>query len=89
MARVAVPNNSLGIEMADGTKYDNQGGYVDVADHHAPYINTSLNGRQGFLSTTRFTAIGTRRGRRCPGCRFHAQAWSETCPRCNTPTEEL
>lgn len=88
MARVTLPKNSLGIEMADGTKYDNQGGYTEVADRHAPYIKKSLNGQQGFLSTTQAISIGTKKGRRCPRCHFHAQAWTTTCPRCSTPTIE-
>jgi hypothetical protein len=90
VARVQLPTGCFGLEMADGTKYDSSklGGYVDVDDRHAGSITTSSNGRVGLVSTSRPAVLATRAGRRCPECGFAAQAWTTTCPRCGTQTEE-
>lgn len=89
MARVQLPKGCYGLEMADGSTYNGKpGGHVDVDDRHAASINTSTNGQLGLVSSTRYLSIGTRVGRRCPACQFHAQAWSTTCPRCGTTTED-
>ena len=88
MAKVTLPAGCYGVEAADGTKYTaNPGGQIDVSDRHAAAIKTSQLGQAGLLSASRAYHLGTKQGRRCPRCRFLAQAWSVECPHCGEPTE--
>lgn len=81
--RLTVPKGCVGVEMRGGTKYDaSRTGTVDLPDHHAARALANQKDLLGKPST----AIGTKAGRRCPGCRFLAQAWTRTCPRCGTTT---
>lgn len=82
---ITLPDNCYGLEMAGGKKYDaDRRGHVDVPDEHA---KRALKANRGLISAPAYR-LGTRRGRRCPSCQFLAQAWSDTCPRCGTDTEE-
>ena len=91
--RVNLAPGCSGFTMAgDGTHYKagRPGGHVDVADHHAPYIDgMSGNGDAGLLSAKGRHFIGTRKGRRCTGCGRLWNVWSLTCPReqCGAATE--
>jgi hypothetical protein len=68
--------------------YGKPGGSVVVADEHAAQIRTSGNGQLGIISGRMTAAVGTRAGRWCAPCRFLAQAWSTSCPRCGAETTE-
>lgn len=88
--RVNLAPGCSGFTMAgDGTHYKagRPGGHVDVADHHAPYIDgMSGNGDAGLLSAKGAHYLGTKAGRWCAPCSFLAQIWSKECPRCGRPT---
>jgi hypothetical protein len=84
--RVQLPPGCGGFTCADGTRYDTKpGGSVVLEDRHADALAKSQHSSIG-LVTKGATAIGTRNGRWCQPCRFLAQAWSATCPRCGGPT---
>jgi hypothetical protein len=89
-----LPSGCYGIQMPGGQEINGRpGGRISVPDEYVPAIKASNAGRNGILDTQRGTALGTRRGRRCldqyeQGCTFLAQAWSTSCPRCGSPTQE-
>jgi hypothetical protein len=74
--------------MTDGTKYAGKpGGHVTVSDEHAPHIRRQTGGDAGLTGHGSFRSfMGTRAGRWCAACRFLAQAWSTSCPRCGAAT---
>ncbi|GAA4626887.1 hypothetical protein GCM10023196_036970 [Actinoallomurus vinaceus] len=87
--RVTLPPGCYGLQMGDGTKYTAKpGSTVTVEDRHAGAIKTSTNGRTGVVSATRSYGLATKAGRWCEPCRFLAQAWATTCPRCGGSTIE-
>lgn len=86
---IELPPGCYGMEMPDGREINGRpGGKVDVPDHYVPAIQKSTAGVNGILTTGRSYALGTRRGRRCTGCGFLAQAWAIRCPRCESQTQE-
>ena len=69
--------------MQDGTRYDGRrGGAVTVADEHAAAVQAYSGGDAAILNGQHRTFTGTKTGRWCPSCRFLANSWSRTCPRC-------
>ena len=69
--------------MQDGTRYDGRrGGAVTVADEHAAAVQAYSGGDAAILNGQHRTFAGTKTGRWCPACRFLANSWSKTCPRC-------
>jgi hypothetical protein len=88
MPVVNLPPGCSGLQMTDGTNYTGKpGGHVNVADEHAPHIRREVGGDAGLVGHGSFrTFAGTRDGRWCPPCRFLAQAWSRSCPRCGGDT---
>ena len=89
--RVNLAPGCSGFTMAgDGTHYKagRPGGHVDVADHHAPYINgMSGNGDAGLLSAKGAHYIGTKNGRWCGACRRLWNVWNHGCPKCGGTTQ--
>jgi hypothetical protein len=89
---IELPPGCYGVQdSVTGLEFNGKpGGKVDVPDELVPAIQNSSAGRSGTLTTTRSYQIGTKRGRVCTdnGCGFLAQAWSEKCPRCKSPTRE-
>jgi hypothetical protein len=74
--------------MTDGTNYTGKpGGHVNVSDEHAPFIRRQVGGDAGLTGHGSFRSfMATKAGRWCAPCRFLAQAWSKTCPRCGGDT---
>lgn len=69
--------------MEDGTRYDaRKGGAVMVADEHAAAVHRYSGGDAAILNGSFRVFAGTKNGRWCPSCRFLANSWSKTCPRC-------
>lgn len=86
--RVQLPDGCYGFDTADGGRYTGKpGGHVEVSDRHAAAIGKSQLGQSGLLSGSPAYALGTKGGRRCPGCRFLGQVWAVECPHCGTLTE--
>ena len=81
--RVQLPPGCEGRNLEDGTRYDaRKGGAVTVADEHAAAVQRFSGGDAAILNGSFRMFGGTKTGRWCPACRFLAQAWSRTCPRC-------
>ena len=75
--------------MQDGTHYpaDREGGTVTVSDEHAPHVRREVGGDAGLVGYGAFRSfMGTKAGRWCISCRFLAQNWSLSCPRCGGDT---
>lgn len=95
-ARLLLPPGCYGVQAGEGGKQYNgkPGGVVTIDERDVPKIASSTAGRNGLLTANRTYGIGTRAGRLCTdehgtGCRFLAQAWSETCPKCGSATQEV
>jgi hypothetical protein len=90
MTRVQLPAGCVGLDMANGKKYNAEraGGSVDVSAADAKYINTSWYGpgQAGIMRGAPSFVIGTRNGRWCTPCKRLWQAWSEVCPKCGEAT---
>jgi len=82
--QVQLPPGCRGLTMQDGTRYaGREGGHVTVSDDHAPFVRRQTGGDAGLTGHGSFRSFaGTREGRWCPECRFLANAWSLTCPKC-------
>lgn len=89
---VTLPNGCFGLQMeSTGQEFNAKpGGRVKIPDEYVPELQNSNAARNGIIQVGRAYTLGTKRGRICTGCGFHAQAWSETCPRtgCGQPTRE-
>ena len=81
---VQLPPGCSGLQLTDGTNYTGKpGGHVTVSDEHAPYVRRQTGGDAGLTGHGTFRSfMATKAGRWCPVCRFLANAWSRTCPRC-------
>jgi hypothetical protein len=56
---------------------------VNVAEGHADAIRRQVGGDAGLVGHgSGRLFLGTKDGRWCPECRFLANSWSKTCPRC-------
>jgi hypothetical protein len=82
--QISLPDGCRGFNMQDGTAYHDRGsGSVTVSDEHAAAVRRQVGGDAGLTGHGGFRAFsGTRNGRYCPECRFLANSWSKTCPRC-------
>ena len=91
MTKVQLPDGCTGLDMADGRRYTaaKAGGQVEVSGADARYIGTSFYGQSGIMAGSQSLTLGTKKGRWCDPCRFLAQAWSDTCPRCGAETTPL
>lgn len=79
MSRVVVPDNCLGLDLANGRSYDARHGVVDVAPEDMAQLPGSIAGQYGFLHQgVTFTRAA---GRTC-ACGFSAFDWQSRCPRC-------
>jgi hypothetical protein len=85
MVKMTLPSGVSKVS-TNGNYTAKEGDTVDVTPYQARQIveRTSAPGRRAVRS--RAQSVGTRQGKRCPECRFLAQAWSLECPRCSTPT---
>jgi hypothetical protein len=73
--------------MEDGTRYNaRKGSAVTVSDEHAAAVRRYSGGDAAILSGAFRAFGGTGDGRWCHACRFLAQAWSVTCPKCAAET---
>jgi hypothetical protein len=82
--RITLPPGNCGFTMQDGTNYSARAGtHVNVSDEHAAAIRRQVGGDAGLTGhgASRLF-LGTRGGRYCPECKFLANSWSKTCPRC-------
>ena len=87
--RIPLPPGNAGLRMQDGTRYraDKEGGTVTVSDEHAPHVRREVGGDAGLVGYGAFRSfMGTKAGRWCISCRFLAQNWSLSCPRCGGDT---
>ena len=87
--RIPLPPGNAGLRMEDGTHYpaDKEGGTVTVSDEHAPHVRREVGGDAGLVGYGAFRSfMGTKAGRWCISCRFLAQNWSLSCPRCGGDT---
>ena len=87
--RIPLPPGNAGLRMEDGTHYraDREGGTVTVSDEHAPHVRREVGGDAGLVGYGAFRSfMGTKAGRWCISCRFLAQNWSLSCPRCGGDT---
>lgn len=81
---ITLPDNCYGLE-SYGRKFDaDKRGHVDLPDDVAA---SAVKTHRGLISAPAFR-LATRRGRRCTACRFLAQVWSTSCPRCGGETQE-
>lgn len=81
--QVRLPAGCEGLNLEDGTRYTaRKGGTVTVSDEHAAAVQAYSGGDAAILNGQFRMFGGTKTGRWCPACRFLAQAWSKTCPRC-------
>ncbi len=83
MTRIPVPKDCIGLEMADGAKYDSGGReFVEVSDsNHLTAIAKSRHTEIGWIGRPQTTFSGVQ-GWDCPRCHFSAFAWQDHCPRC-------
>ena len=90
MPRINLPPGCYGLKVAGMGKTKNvrPGTSVVVSDEQARAIKKSSNGQLGIVSSSQALTIGTKNGRFCEDCGFHAQAWSKKCPRCGGTTRE-
>lgn len=87
--RVQLPPGCYGLSGANGEKKTARAGTsVVVSDETAARIRRGDNAKLGIIRADQPLSFGTKRGRRCTSCRFLGHAWSVTCPRCGSPTEE-
>ena len=87
--RIPLPPGNAGLRMQDGTHYpaDREGDTVTVSDEHAPHVRREVGGDAGLVGYGAFRSfMGTKAGRWCISCRFLAQNWSLSCPRCGGDT---
>jgi hypothetical protein len=91
MTKVQLPDGCSGLDMANGRKYTaaKAGGTIEVSGADAKFIDTSFYGQTGIMAGAQSLTIGTKAGRWCEPCRFLAQAWSVTCPRCGAETTPI
>ena len=88
MPYVNLPPGARGFRMqSDGTHYRaaREGGRVWVEERHVADINgMGGNGDAGLLNA-RLNEYGVSgaKGKFCPGCGFHAYAFTAECPRCH------
>lgn len=83
--RIPMPPGAAGFRMQDGTHYraDREGGTVTVSDEHAPHVRREVGGDAGLTGHGSFRSfMGTRTGKWCKACRFLAQGWAASCPKC-------
>jgi hypothetical protein len=87
--RVNLPPGCEGFNMEDGTRYATKaGGTVEVAEHHAKAVNRQIGGDAGLAFAGGFRGfLGTKKGRWCALCCRLWNAWNDTCPKCDNPTE--
>lgn len=84
--RVQLPPGCGGFTTADGTRYDAKPGTsVVLEDRHASALAKSQHSSIGLVTAPSYR-LGTKKSRWCPDCGFHAQAWTQACPRCRVPT---
>lgn len=90
MARVTLPTECVGLDMADKTKYtaDRMGTSIEVSDDHAHYLSKSWYGQTGVITATGYS-FGTKGTQRCDPCRRDWNAWSDKCPICDQPTRTV
>jgi hypothetical protein len=84
---VNLPPGCSSLRMQDGTRYSGrEGGHVTVADEHAPHVRREIGGDAGLVGHGSMRVfLGTRDGKWCASCRFLAQKWAASCPRCGGP----
>jgi hypothetical protein len=85
--RVQLPPGCAGFRCADGSVYSAKPGTsVVLEDRHATSLSKSQHQSIGLVTAGESFSLGTKESRRCPECRFLAQAWSQDCPRCGAET---
>lgn len=89
---VTLPNGCYGLQMeSTGQEFNaTPGGRVDIPSEYEGELKQSNAVRNGIVRVGRQFSFGTKRGRVCTSCGFHANAWSMICPRswCGATTRE-
>jgi hypothetical protein len=85
LPKITLPDGCMGVEFADGTKYDGRGSAVEVSDAHARAVDKSWYRGAGVMRGGQQFSLGTKAGRPCAACRRTWQAWTDTCNRCGAP----
>jgi len=82
---VTVPDKCMGLEMADGTKYDAHNGKVTIDNprHASAWLKDPASGMVGRQQLIGLSGLHTR-DNDCPCCGFAAWPWTVECPKCHT-----